>query len=174
MLSLLISTLVQLVTPSNSFSLASLALMLSTPYILRSKLKRMHTLRTVSGEGNSASVSVSIAAIEDAYTESDLFETICQIRGDDVDDAGTHELVHHIRSTATLDEQALGSFTPRKLKQLPIWDLWLPSEWKQLVTHQKQKVFRVPCPAPPGATVLCPIRITSLSRVGLATLACCD
>jgi hypothetical protein len=79
---------------------------------------------------------------------------ICQIRGDELDDAGTYELVHHIRGKATPDELALDSFTRRKLKQLPIWDLWLASEWKQLDTHQKQEVFGVPCPAPPGATVL--------------------
>jgi hypothetical protein len=45
---------------------------------------------------------------------------ICHIRGDELDDAGTHELVHHIRGTATPDEQALRSFTRRKRKQLPI------------------------------------------------------
>jgi hypothetical protein len=71
-----------------------------------------------------------------------------------VDDAGTHELVHHIRGKATPEEEALGSFTCRKLKPLPIWDVWLASEWLQLDSHQKQKVFGAPCPAPPGATVL--------------------
>jgi hypothetical protein len=74
-----------------------------------------------------------------------LFETVCQIRGDELDDTGTHELVHHIRGTASPDEKALGSFDRRKLKQLPIWDLGLASEWKQLDAHQKQKVFSV-CP----------------------------
>jgi hypothetical protein len=88
-----------------------------------SQLKRIHALRTVSGEGDSASVSATVAALEDACTDADLFETVCQIRGDDLDDAGTHELVHHIRGKATADELALGSFTRRKLKQLPIWDL---------------------------------------------------
>jgi hypothetical protein len=99
-------------------------------------------------------MSASAAAIEDAYTDAILFKTICQIRGDDVDDTGAHELAHRICGTATPDEQALGSFTPCKLKQLPIWDLWLPSEWKPLDAHQKQKVLGVPCPAPSGATVL--------------------
>jgi hypothetical protein len=37
-----------------------------------------------------------------------------------MDDAGTHELVHHIRGTATPGEQAFASFTRRKLKQFPI------------------------------------------------------
>jgi hypothetical protein len=52
-----------------------------------------------------------------------LFYTVCQIRVDELDGAGTYELVHHIRGIATPDEFALGSFTRRKLKQLPIWDL---------------------------------------------------
>jgi hypothetical protein len=84
-----------------------------------------------------------------------LFETICQIRGDELDGAGTHELVHHIRGgEATPDERDLGSFTHRKLKQLPIRDLWLFSKWKQLDTHQDQNIFGVRCPIPPGITVL--------------------
>jgi hypothetical protein len=61
--------------------------------------------------------------IEDAYTGADLFYTVCQIRVDELDGAGTYELVHHIRGIATPDEFALGSLTRRKLKQLPIWDL---------------------------------------------------
>jgi hypothetical protein len=40
------------------------------------------------------------------------------------------------------------------MKQLPIWDLWLALEWKQLDAHQKKEIFGVPCPAPPGATML--------------------
>jgi hypothetical protein len=62
--------------------------------------------------------------------------------------------VHHIRGTATPDEQALGSFTRHKFEQLTIWDLWLASEWKQLDALQKQNLSGIPCPAPPGATVL--------------------
>jgi hypothetical protein len=85
-----------------------------------SQLKRIHALRTVSGEGDSASVSATVAALEDAYTDADLFETICQIRGNELDDAGTHDLVYHIRGKATPEEEALGSFTRRKLKPLPI------------------------------------------------------
>jgi hypothetical protein len=53
-------------------------------------------------------VSATVAALEDAYTDADLFETICQIRGDELDDAGTHEVVHHIRGKATPAEQACG------------------------------------------------------------------
>jgi hypothetical protein len=85
-----------------------------------SQLKRIHALRTVSGKGDSAFVSATVAALEDVCTDADLFETICQIRGDELDDAGTHELVHHICGKATPDDLALGSFTRRKLKQLLI------------------------------------------------------
>jgi hypothetical protein len=96
-----------------------------------SQLTRIHALRTVSGEGDSASVSTStVAAHAVAYTDADLFETIRQIRGDEVDSAASLHLFH---GEATFDEQALGSFTRHKLKQLPTsWDLWLASEWTQL------------------------------------------
>jgi hypothetical protein len=65
-------------------------------------------------------VSATVTALEDAYTDTDSFERVCKIRGDDLDDAGTYvntyELVHHIRGKATPDELTLGSFTCRKLK----------------------------------------------------------
>jgi hypothetical protein len=50
------------------------------------------------------SVSAAVTALEDDYTDADFFETICQIRGDNPDGAGTHELVHHIHGEATPDE----------------------------------------------------------------------
>jgi hypothetical protein len=94
---------------------------LRTPQHLQlSQLKQIHALRTVSGDGDSASVSATVAALEDAYTDADLFETVCQIRGDELDDAAIYELVHHIRGKGTPNELELGSFTRRKLKQLPI------------------------------------------------------
>jgi hypothetical protein len=58
-------------------------------------------------------------------TDANLFETICQIRGDELDGAGTHELVHHIRGAGTHElvyhirgeatpaQQALGPTTRR-------------------------------------------------------------
>jgi hypothetical protein len=75
----------------------------------------------------STSVSAAVTALGDAYTVDDLFEEICQIRGDKADGASTHELVHHIHGEATPDEQVLGCFTRHMLKQLPIWDLYLAS-----------------------------------------------
>ncbi len=80
-----------------------------------SQLKWIHALRTVSGEGDSASVSATVAALEDACTDADLFETVCQIRGDDLDDAGTHELVHHIRGKATPEEETSDASTSKSL-----------------------------------------------------------
>jgi elongation factor 4 len=43
-----------------------------------SHVKRIHPLCTILGEGDSTSVSVAVAALEDAYTDTHLFETICQ------------------------------------------------------------------------------------------------
>jgi hypothetical protein len=60
-----------------------------------SQLKRIHALRTVSGEGGSASVSSStVAALDDAYTDDDLYETILHIRGGELDDACYLHLFH--------------------------------------------------------------------------------
>jgi hypothetical protein len=80
--------------------------------------KRVHALRAVSGKGHSA------------YTDIDSFKTICQIHDDELDVAMTQVLVHHIRGEVTPDEQAFGTFTRRKIKQLLIWDLQLASRWK--------------------------------------------
>jgi hypothetical protein len=85
LLPLLLSTLLQTVTPSNSFSLPSLDLMLSTcrpPLHLQlSQHKRIHALRTVSEEGDSASVSPFVAALKDAYTDVDLFKRFLEFVG---------------------------------------------------------------------------------------------
>jgi hypothetical protein len=48
-----------------------------------------------------------LLSLEVAYTDASFFETICQILGDDLDSAGTHELVQHIRGEATPDERFL-------------------------------------------------------------------
>jgi hypothetical protein len=66
-------------------------------------------------------VSATVAALEDAYTDTDLFEKLCQICGDELDVAGTNELVHHIHSEATPDGQP-------KRNQPSNWDLWLASK----------------------------------------------
>jgi hypothetical protein len=75
-------------------------------------------------------VSTTFVSLEDAYNDADLFETMRQIRGDELD--GADQVVHRIHGKATSDEKALGSFTRRMLMQLPIWDIWLASEWKEL------------------------------------------
>ena len=114
----------------------------------------------------------SVAAIEDAYTDTDFFETICQIRGDNVDDAGTHELVHHVRDIAAPDEQALGSFTPPKLKQFPfgISGSYRNGNSSTLTRSRKSLVYLALSQLEPRYCV--PIGITSLSRVALVKLAC--
>jgi hypothetical protein len=40
-----------------------------------SRLKRIHALHIVSGEGDSAPVSATVPTLEDAYTDADSFET---------------------------------------------------------------------------------------------------
>jgi hypothetical protein len=66
-------------------------------------------------------VSATNLRLPGRYTDANLFETVSLIRGDELDDAGTYELVHK-------------EATPDELKQLPIWDhlpqmdRWLASE----------------------------------------------
>jgi hypothetical protein len=72
--------------------------------------ERIHALRTVSGEGDSALVSANVAALEDAYTDADLLETVSQVRGDELDDAGTFERVHHIRGNVPSPVASSSSF----------------------------------------------------------------
>jgi hypothetical protein len=59
------------------------------------------------------SLSSTIAALENAYTDADLLETIRQIHGDELDGAGTHELIQHIREAIPF---SIGTFICRKLK----------------------------------------------------------
>jgi hypothetical protein len=51
-------------------------------------------------------------------------------------------------------EQALGSFTRRKLKLLANWNDWLAAEGKQLDSMAKQEMYGPPVYPPPGAIIL--------------------
>ena len=57
-------------------------------------------------------------------------------------------------SHGTSEEQALGSFTRRKLKRLPNWPQWQSSEFKQLDSMEKQEMYGPPCLPPADAIVL--------------------
>jgi hypothetical protein len=117
-------------------------------------------------------VSATVAALEHAYTDADLFETVCKIRGDELDDAGPYELVHHIRGKATPDELALGFFTRRKLKQLLSGIYGLPGKGNRLTLIRSKKSLA--CLVLPRLVPRCctPIGTTSLSRVELVKLEC--
>jgi hypothetical protein len=54
----------------------------------------------------------------------------------------------------TAAEQALGSFTRRKLKRLTNWDDWLKAEAKQLDSMAKQEMYGSPVHPPAGAIIL--------------------
>ena len=67
-------------------------------------------------------------------------------------------------------EQALGSFTRRKLKKLDNWNDWLAVEAKQLDSMAKQEMYGAPIYPPPGAIILrhwsTPSSRTELARPG--------
>jgi hypothetical protein len=52
--------------------------------------------------GDFASVSATVAALENAYTDADLFEKTREMHEDEMDGTGAHELVHHIRGEELL------------------------------------------------------------------------
>jgi hypothetical protein len=112
------------------------------------------------GEGDSASVSATVAALENVYTDADLLETICQIRGDELDDAGTHELVHHIRAPVASSSSFLFEISGSSR-----------NENSSTLTRSRESLA---CLAQPHLAPRCcvSIGITSLSGVGLAKLAC--
>ena len=65
-------------------------------------------------------------------------------------------LVRSLNTTThgTANEQALGSFTRRKLKALPNWKDWQGSEFKQLDSMAKQNMYGKPCLPPKDAIIL--------------------
>ena len=76
---------------------------------------------------------------------------------DSTDDFDCHCLsVRSLNTTThgTLLEQALGSFTRRKLKSLPNWPDWKLSEFKQLDSMAKQEMYGLPCLPPRDAIIL--------------------
>ena len=65
-------------------------------------------------------------------------------------------LIRSLNTTVhgTAEEQALGSFSRRKLRQLPNWTDWLAAEFKQLDSMAKQDMYGSPQLPPPGAIIL--------------------
>jgi hypothetical protein len=126
--------------------------------------ERIHALRTVSGEGDSALVSATVAALEDAYTDADLLETVSQVRGDELDDAGTFERVHHIRGNVPSPVASSSSFLAGINS--------LPRNGNNLTLTKSKKSWA--CLVLPRLVPRCcvPIGITPLSRVELVKLAC--
>jgi Reverse transcriptase (RNA-dependent DNA polymerase)/GAG-pre-integrase domain len=57
-------------------------------------------------------------------------------------------------SHGTAEEQALGSFTRRKLKHLSNWKDWQDGEFKQLDSMAKQDMYGEPCIPPKDAIIL--------------------
>ena len=65
--------------------------------------------------------------------------------------------IHAIQSSSlTPEEEALGTFTRRKLKKLSTWSKWQAGEWKQLDHFHNLGMYGAPVKRPPGATVLRP------------------
>jgi hypothetical protein len=66
-------------------------------------------------------------------------------------------MIQALQSEAlTPEEQALGSFTRRKLQNLSTWPLWKEAEIKQLDQFHDLGMYGQPCKRPPGAIVLPP------------------
>jgi hypothetical protein len=74
----------------------------------------------------------------------------------DFDDDHAQLLLRSLNTTThgTSDEQALGSFTRRKLRRLPNWKEWQDAEFKQLDSMAKQEMYGAPVFAPRDAIVL--------------------
>ena len=78
-------------------------------------------------------------------------------------------------SHTTTDEQSLGHFTRRKLKQLDTWPEWRKGEVDQLDKMERLGMYGKPCKRPPNAIVLCPHWQYHLKRNGdRRSRNCCD
>jgi hypothetical protein len=108
-------------------------------------------------------VLAAAAALTHAYTDTEL---VCQIRVDDLDDAGTYEVVHHIRGKATPDEFALGVPSP-----VASSSNFLSGIYGLTPTRSRKSLACLVLPRlVPRSCVL--IGITSSSRVELVKVAC--
>jgi hypothetical protein len=75
---------------------------------------------------------------------------------DDTDDDHVQLWLRSLNTTThgTTEEQSLGSFTRRKLRNLSNWNEWETAEFKQLDSMAKQEMYGVPVLAPKGSIVL--------------------
>lgn len=92
------------------------------------------TLRSI------ASIPFTNASFDPDHISSDLVQLV----------------INAITSAAlTPAEQALGSFTRRKLQKLDTWQEWRAGEHKQLDQFHALNMYGPPMPRPPNAIVLC-------------------
>jgi hypothetical protein len=75
---------------------------------------------------------------------------------DDTDDDHVQLWLRSLNTTThgTTEEQSLGSFTRRKLRNLPNWNEWETAEFKQLDSMAKQAMYGAPVLAPKDSIVL--------------------
>ena len=85
-------------------------------------------------------------------------------------------VISAIQSSAiTLEEQALGRFTRRKLRKLSTWPDWEAGERKQLDHFHSLGMYGPPVPRPPNAVVLRPHWQYHVKRDGTRrSRNCCD
>jgi Reverse transcriptase (RNA-dependent DNA polymerase) len=103
----------------------------------------------------------SVASIRSRIPQA-LLDVAGDLDGNPLDfdllpDSTIHLMINALSNKVfgTPEEQALGSFTRRKLRPLQTWPLWRESEFKQLDAMAKQGMYGPPLAvAPPGAIVL--------------------
>ena len=77
--------------------------------------------------------------------------------------------------TTTKEEEALGHFTRRKLKQLNNWNEWLHAERKQLDQFHDLEMYGKPTPRPPKSILLRPHWQYQVRKTGeRRSRNCCD
>ena len=114
-----------------------------------------------------------------------VINQICSETGDSVNSSENTDdniycpclLVRSMNTTThgAASEQAIGSFTRRKLKGLPNWNEWQGAEFKQLDSMAKQEMYGEPCLPPKDAIILRQHWSYSLKADGTRKARnCCD
>jgi hypothetical protein len=93
--------------------------------------------------------------LREAYTDAHLFETICQIRGDELDGAGTNELVHRILVSLNLTNMTLVPSPVQSSSSSPhLGSLAVPRNGNSSTLTKSRDYSRCMLSHPPGITVL--------------------
>ena len=106
--------------------------------------KHLHNIKHDRHSNNNTNISKVVSS--ESQTKRYLLKMLHAV--------ASHRTVRAAKAILPKNKRSSTKLTRRKLKNLPEWNDWLKSEFKQLDQYKEQQMFGEPCPLPPDSNVL--------------------